>query len=82
MRKIKLSKDRCTYIIVSADSPKELEKKVNDIVEQGWQGDNLVNGGWELLGGMTSDGKKYYQTMMKCPKSYSEAVRNTTGQNT
>jgi len=81
LRKIKLSEDHCTYIIVSADSPKELEKKVNDIVEQGWQGDNLVNGGWEMLGGMTSDGKKYYKTMMNCPKSYPERLNNSTSQN-
>ncbi len=72
MRKIKLSKVHCTYIIVSAGSPKELEKKVNDIVEQGWEADNIIEGGWELLGGMTSDGKKYYQTMVKCPKYYPE----------
>ncbi len=81
MRKIKLSKDYCTYIIVSADSTKELERKVTEIVEQGWQTENLVNGGWELLGGMTSDGTKYYQTMVKRPKSYSETARNSTGQN-
>lgn len=69
MRNINLSSDHCTYIIVSADSPKELEKKVNEIIEQGWQTENLINGGWELLGGITYDGKKYYQTMINCPAS-------------
>ena len=61
------SSDYCTYIVVSASTIDELQKKVNEIVEQGWQTEGIPSGGWHLSGGVTWDGKNYLQVMMNCP---------------
>lgn len=62
------SKERCVYIIVKAKSPKELQKNINEMIEQGWQSESgLMIRGWQPVGGITYDGKWYLQVMMHCP---------------
>lgn len=68
MKSVSVSKSYCTYIIVSASTVDELEKKVNEIIEQGWQAEGLITGGWQITGGVTYDGRNYLQSMMNCPK--------------
>ncbi len=67
------SNNHCIYRVVTASTVDEVVKKVNEIIEQGWQSEHLVNGGWQFLGGITPDGKNYHQTLIKCPDTIRES---------
>jgi len=61
------SSKRCIYVIAKGKSIKDLQKNVNEMIEQGWQSESgLIIRGWEPVGGITFDGKWYLQSMIHC----------------
>lgn len=67
--------DHCTYKIVYESTLDQLEKTVNELIAQAWEGDGSGYGKWELQGEVGFDGKNYFQVVIRCPIQNATAAK-------